>query len=264
MQTTGAALLAVKRCSVSRAQAFAQDSHSVHGLLYFAAVRGDICSPKRRQASVDTYVSIDRLTAPGDAGSESVQGNPTGDRPAHNHALPRIHRSFPTLTSLPTSPGGCGAPHGRAFRAWPAAWITARSGSSVSQHDETTAPLAATSNRGSRLSRRRGGNNCTCHTDEQSAGATEVHGSPDSHGHGHGQRHDDAATSYHRDSADSVGHDGNCFPATNCDSHAIRGDLLLRWQLSMGRPRRCWHPCRRHRNAGRRDGRSCGTEATTA
>ena len=31
-------------------------------------------------------------------------------------ASPRIHRSFPTSTSLPTSPGGCGAPHRAFFR----------------------------------------------------------------------------------------------------------------------------------------------------
>jgi hypothetical protein len=39
MQTTGAALLAVKRCSPMRVRMPAQDSRSVHRLLYLAAVR---------------------------------------------------------------------------------------------------------------------------------------------------------------------------------------------------------------------------------
>ena len=30
-------------------------------------------------------------------------------------ALPRIYRSYPTLTYLSTSPGGCGTPHGTFF-----------------------------------------------------------------------------------------------------------------------------------------------------
>jgi hypothetical protein len=41
MQTTGAPLLVVKRCSVMRAWMPAQDSRSAHGLLYLAAVRSD-------------------------------------------------------------------------------------------------------------------------------------------------------------------------------------------------------------------------------
>ena len=39
MQTTGAALLAVNRCSPARVWMPAQDSRSAHGLLYLAAVR---------------------------------------------------------------------------------------------------------------------------------------------------------------------------------------------------------------------------------
>jgi hypothetical protein len=41
MQTTGAALLAVKRCSLRRLWLPAQDGHSAYGLLYLAAVRND-------------------------------------------------------------------------------------------------------------------------------------------------------------------------------------------------------------------------------
>jgi len=41
MQTTGVALLVVKRCSVVSAWMPAQDSRSAHGLLYLAAVRSD-------------------------------------------------------------------------------------------------------------------------------------------------------------------------------------------------------------------------------
>jgi hypothetical protein len=46
MQTTGASLLTVKRCSLSRVWATAQDGHSTHGLLYLAAVLNDSCQPK--------------------------------------------------------------------------------------------------------------------------------------------------------------------------------------------------------------------------
>ncbi len=41
MQTTGACLLAVNRCSPAGVRMPAQDSRSVHGLLYFAALRAD-------------------------------------------------------------------------------------------------------------------------------------------------------------------------------------------------------------------------------
>jgi hypothetical protein len=64
MQTTGAALLAAKRCTPMRVLILAQDSRSAHGLLYLTAVRGDICPPEHCHAPVDTYVSLDRLTAP--------------------------------------------------------------------------------------------------------------------------------------------------------------------------------------------------------
>ena len=40
MQPTGAALLAVKRCSLAWVWSAAQDGHRVCGLLYRAAVRG--------------------------------------------------------------------------------------------------------------------------------------------------------------------------------------------------------------------------------
>jgi hypothetical protein len=38
METSGASLLAVNRCSPARVWTFAQDSRSAHGLLYLAAV----------------------------------------------------------------------------------------------------------------------------------------------------------------------------------------------------------------------------------
>jgi hypothetical protein len=48
MQTTGAALPVVKRCSLSRLLMPGQDGHSVHGLLYLAAVREDCCQQEHR------------------------------------------------------------------------------------------------------------------------------------------------------------------------------------------------------------------------
>ena len=39
MQTTGAALLAVRRCSLVRMRMLAQDSRCAYGLLYVAAVQ---------------------------------------------------------------------------------------------------------------------------------------------------------------------------------------------------------------------------------
>jgi hypothetical protein len=69
LQTTGAALLAVKRCSMARVQVPAHDGRCAHRLLYLAAVRGGICPPKNGQAPVDTYVSIDGLTAPDAVGA---------------------------------------------------------------------------------------------------------------------------------------------------------------------------------------------------
>jgi hypothetical protein len=41
MQTTGATLFKVRRCSLARTWMLAQGSRSAYGLLYLAAVRGD-------------------------------------------------------------------------------------------------------------------------------------------------------------------------------------------------------------------------------
>ena len=41
MQTTGACLFALNRCSSLRVQTAAQGSRGAHGLLYFIAVRDD-------------------------------------------------------------------------------------------------------------------------------------------------------------------------------------------------------------------------------
>ena len=41
MQTTGATLLRVRRCSLARTWMLARSSRSAYGLLYLAAVRGD-------------------------------------------------------------------------------------------------------------------------------------------------------------------------------------------------------------------------------
>lgn len=51
MQTVGTTLLAVRRCSVARVWMSAQDSRSVHRLLYLAAVWTGTCQPKRRPSS---------------------------------------------------------------------------------------------------------------------------------------------------------------------------------------------------------------------
>ena len=51
MQTTGACLLAVNRCSPAGVRMPAQDSRSVHGLLYFAALRADRHKQEHRPAS---------------------------------------------------------------------------------------------------------------------------------------------------------------------------------------------------------------------
>ena len=53
MQTTGATLLAVKRCSVVRAWMTAEDSRSALRLLYLAAVRHDGAGEKHCQGCVD-------------------------------------------------------------------------------------------------------------------------------------------------------------------------------------------------------------------
>jgi hypothetical protein len=54
MQTTGAALLAVKRCSLVWVRSAAQDGRRVCGLLYFAAVPADWHEREHRQGTVDT------------------------------------------------------------------------------------------------------------------------------------------------------------------------------------------------------------------
>jgi hypothetical protein len=52
MQTVGAAMLAVKRCSIARVRMLAHDSRSAHRLLYLAAVRGGICPPETVKATL--------------------------------------------------------------------------------------------------------------------------------------------------------------------------------------------------------------------
>jgi len=58
MQTTGAVLLAAKRCSLARVPMPAQDSRSAHGLLYLAAVSADWREQEHRQAHFDTDPSF--------------------------------------------------------------------------------------------------------------------------------------------------------------------------------------------------------------
>ena len=58
MQTTGAVLLAAKRCSPMRVRTPAQDSRSAHGLLYLAAVRANQREQEHRQGTVDTDPSL--------------------------------------------------------------------------------------------------------------------------------------------------------------------------------------------------------------
>lgn len=60
MQTTGAALLTVKRCSLAWVQSAAQDGHGVGGLLYLAAVPADWREQEHRQETVDTDPSLVR------------------------------------------------------------------------------------------------------------------------------------------------------------------------------------------------------------
>jgi hypothetical protein len=62
MQTTGATLVAIKRCSPMCVRMPAQDSRSVHGLLYLAAVRDDRRRKEHCQGRVDTGPAS--LTAP--------------------------------------------------------------------------------------------------------------------------------------------------------------------------------------------------------
>ena len=58
MQTTGAGLLAAKRCSLARVPMPAQDSRSAHRLLYLTAVRDDRREQEHRQAHLDTDPSL--------------------------------------------------------------------------------------------------------------------------------------------------------------------------------------------------------------
>jgi hypothetical protein len=59
MQTSGAVLLVVRRCSVTRAWTSAHDGCSAHGLLYLTAVRHDGREQERCQGCVDIgYASL--------------------------------------------------------------------------------------------------------------------------------------------------------------------------------------------------------------
>ena len=61
MQTTGAALLVVKRCSPTRVLMPAQNSRSTHRLLYLAAVRDDWPEREHCQGRVDIGSAHSRL-----------------------------------------------------------------------------------------------------------------------------------------------------------------------------------------------------------
>lgn len=54
MQTTGAALLTVRRCSPVRMRMLAQDSRSAYGLLYFAAA----AMLAERRCQVDRWLTV--------------------------------------------------------------------------------------------------------------------------------------------------------------------------------------------------------------
>jgi hypothetical protein len=58
MQTTGASLLAVNRCSPARVRTPAQDSRSAHALLYLAAVWADRRKQEHRQGMFDGAPSL--------------------------------------------------------------------------------------------------------------------------------------------------------------------------------------------------------------
>jgi hypothetical protein len=58
MQTTGAALFAVNRCSPMRVRVAAHDSRRAHGLLYLAAVWTDRREQEHRQGTLDTDPSL--------------------------------------------------------------------------------------------------------------------------------------------------------------------------------------------------------------
>ncbi len=61
MQTTGAALLAAERCSLARVLILVQDGHSLHGLLYLAAVPDDSRQRDNCQDCVDINSARDLL-----------------------------------------------------------------------------------------------------------------------------------------------------------------------------------------------------------
>lgn len=63
MQTSGATLLAVNRCSLVRTWTPAQGSHSAHGLLYLAAVPGG--RREQERASQPVVAAISRWFGPG-------------------------------------------------------------------------------------------------------------------------------------------------------------------------------------------------------
>jgi hypothetical protein len=58
MQTTGATLIKVRRCSLARTWMLAQGSRSAYGLLYLAAVRGD-CHSLRYSVIVRARTAVD-------------------------------------------------------------------------------------------------------------------------------------------------------------------------------------------------------------
>ena len=60
MQTSGTSLLGIGPCSATRVSVTGQDSRSVHGLLYLAAVWDDRCEQEHRQGPVDIDFSLVR------------------------------------------------------------------------------------------------------------------------------------------------------------------------------------------------------------
>jgi hypothetical protein len=87
MQTTGAALVAVRRCSSVRVRMLVQGSCSAYGLLYLAAVRGGVCPPK-----CPSSVSWRRcLSVPTDE-------HPTYDKPGHRERYPEGNSNLAPFT----------------------------------------------------------------------------------------------------------------------------------------------------------------------
>jgi hypothetical protein len=62
MQTTGAPLLVIERCSLARVLMHAQDGRSAHGLLYRAAVLGDGHHLIRRLCHAHPLPHVPQLT----------------------------------------------------------------------------------------------------------------------------------------------------------------------------------------------------------